>query len=122
MNGQRFDWHVPVRYSLLNDGYESSFISDLYYSDIYKIIDNKTVFDDWDSNGNGIFAEWNEQGKDILDLTPDVHIGRLPCRYDFEVKIMVDKIINYEKNCNLTYLFHFYTFTLILLNTHNLYI
>jgi len=96
MNGQRFDWHVPVRYSLLNDGYESSFISDLYYSDIYKIIDNKTVFDDWDSNGNGIFAEWNEQGKDILDLTPDVHIGRLPCRYDFEVKIMVDKIINYE--------------------------
>ena len=97
MNGQRFDWHVPVRYSLLNDGYESSFISDLYYSDIYKIIDNKTVFDDWDSNGNSIFAEWNEQGMDILDLTPDDHIGRLPCRYDFEVKIMVDKIINYEK-------------------------
>ena len=96
MKGQRFDWYVPVRYSLLNDGYESSFISDLYYADIYKVVDNKTVFDDWDSNGNGVFAEWNEQGKDILDLTPDVCLGRLPCRYDFEVRIMVDKIINYE--------------------------
>jgi hypothetical protein len=96
IKGQRFDWYVPVRYSLLNDGSESSFISDLYYADLYKFVDNKTVFDDWDSNGNDVFAEWNAQGKDILDLTPDVCLGRLPCRYIFEVKIMVDKIINYE--------------------------
>ena len=96
LKGQRLDWYVPIRYSLLNDGSESSFISDLYYSDLYKFVDNETVFDDWDTNGNGVFAEWNEQGKDVLDLNPDVCVGRLPCRYDFEVKIMVDKIINYE--------------------------
>jgi len=37
IKGQQFDWYVPVRYSLLNDGYESSFISDLYYADFYKV-------------------------------------------------------------------------------------
>ena len=96
MKGQRFDWHVPVRYSHLDDDsdFETSFISDLYYADIYK--DNGTAFEDWDSNGNGIFAEWNQWEKDIIDLIPDVYLGRLPCRNRFEVKIMVDKIINYE--------------------------
>jgi len=96
MKGQRFDWYVPVRYSHLDDdsGFETSFISDLYYADIYK--DNGTAFEDWDSNGNGIFAEWNQWEKDIIDLIPDVYLGRLPCRNRFEVKLMVDKIINYE--------------------------
>jgi hypothetical protein len=36
--------------------------------------------------------------KDELDLIPDVYVGRLPCRNEFEVKIMVDKIIDYERN------------------------
>ncbi|RLF27018.1 MAG: hypothetical protein DRN05_06235, partial [Thermoplasmata archaeon] len=31
-------------------------------------------------------------------LYPDVYVGRLPCRNTLEVKIMVNKIINYEKN------------------------
>lgn len=84
-------WHVPVRYSNLDDGTGYNvFLTDLYFADLY----NETgEFDDWDSNGNGIFAEW---GKDILDLTPDVAIGRLACRTAKEVAIVVEKIITYE--------------------------
>jgi hypothetical protein len=93
MVGQRFEWHVPVRYSHVDDGHEGSFISDLYYADIYNGDGN---FSDWDSNGNGIFAEWIGANKDIIDLVPDVYLGRLPCRNTMEVKIMVDKIITYE--------------------------
>jgi hypothetical protein len=33
-----------------------------------------------------------------MDLYPDVYLGRLPCRDKREVRIIVDKIINYEKN------------------------
>ena len=108
MNGQNiFSWHVPIRYSHLNDGGESKYISDVYYSDLYKY-DNTTgfTFDDWDSNENNIFAEWyafisskkpyTRTIVDILDMYPDVYIGRLPCRNSREVKNMVDKIINYE--------------------------
>jgi hypothetical protein len=79
-------WHVPVRYTNIADSY----ISDLYYGDLYK---GEGEFEDWDSNGNGIFAEDFEE----LDLWPDVYYGRLACRNKFEVFIMVRKIINYEK-------------------------
>ena len=93
--GQFSGWHVPVRYSNLDDGINYSFfLSDLYFADIYK--GNTTDFEDWDSNGNGIFAEWNNDGKDVLDLMPDVIVGRLPCRNRFEVKTIVEKIISYE--------------------------
>lgn len=97
MKGQRFDWHVPVRYSNLDDEseYETSFISDLYYADIY---DGENNFSSWDSNGNGVFAEWNDSQKDIIDLVPDIYLGRLPCRNSLEIRIMVNKIINYENS------------------------
>jgi len=87
------NWWVPVRYSNLNDGYETGYITDLYYADIY---DSHGNFSSWDSNHNGIFGEWKGVQKDIIDLYPDVYIGRLACANKFEVKIMVDKIINYE--------------------------
>ena len=88
---QLFKWHVPVRYVKLDDGSSyTEYISDLYYADIYK---NGDEFEDWDSNGDDVFAEW---GHDILDLEPDVYIGRLACRNRFDVQIMVNKIITYE--------------------------
>lgn len=88
-----FDWFVPVRYSNLNDGSgHEIFLTDLYFADIYK---ENGDFEDWDSNGNGVFAEWGFTG-DKLDLKPDVAIGRLPCRTTDEVKTVVEKIINYE--------------------------
>ncbi len=91
------DWHVPVRYTNLDEGAgvsDPGFISDLYYADIY---DSEGNFSSWDTNGDGIFAKWYGAGRDILDLYPDVYVGRLACANNFEVKIMVNKIINYEK-------------------------
>jgi hypothetical protein len=72
-------------------------LCDLYYADIYK---EGGVFDNWDSNGNGVFAEWKGFKKDNLDLYPDVALGRLACRNSREVKSVVDKIINYENNAD----------------------
>lgn len=87
-------WHLPVRYANLID-FEPGIISDLYYSDIYKV---GGTFDSWDSNNDGIFAYKKGSGlkSDTLDLYPDVYIGRLPCRNNKEIQGMVDKIIKYE--------------------------
>jgi len=91
-------WYVPVRYNALFDSLgEKGCLTDLYFADIYKYENGQPVFDDWDSDGNGVFAEWNLDAKDTLDLYPDVYVGRLPCRNTFEVKIIVNKIMEYEK-------------------------
>jgi hypothetical protein len=65
-------WYLPTRYTHLDEG----FISDLYYSDLYKYNESsgQNDFEDWDSNGNGVFAEYRED----MDLYPDVYYGRLP--------------------------------------------
>jgi len=58
-------------------------------------------FSTWDSDNDGIYAEWphEEQPEDInIDLIPDVAVGRLPVRNKLEVIIMVQKIIQYERN------------------------
>jgi hypothetical protein len=95
------DWYVPVRYTNLYAGLgdDPGYISDLYYADIYKYNEQTQTleFDDWDSNGNGIFAEWTQMRRDVLDLSPDVSVGRLACRNSHDVNIMIDKIINYEQ-------------------------
>jgi hypothetical protein len=70
----------------------------LYFADIY---DQNGNFSSWDSDNDGIYGEWytNEFAQDKnIDLYPDVAIGRIPCRNIFELKIMIDKIIEYEKN------------------------
>jgi len=89
------DWHVPVRYSnmLMQAGDDPGYIADLYYADIYK---EGGLFDDWDSNGNHIYAENKGLNRDRLDLYPDVAVGRLACRTTKEVKAVIDKIITYE--------------------------
>ena len=96
-------WHVPVRYSNFQwdggPGYnftsgEPGYISDLYYADIYK---EGGDFEDWDSNGNDIFAEWSGDHRDDLDLYPDVAFGRLACRSNREAQDVIDKIITYEQ-------------------------
>jgi len=91
-------WLVPVRYSHLDDGAEKAYLTDLYFADIYKYENGKMEFDNWDSNGNGIYAEWSMMGKDKLDLVPDVYVGRLACRSVKEVQTVVSKIIEYENN------------------------
>ena len=96
MIGQRYEWYIPVRYATSPN--EDAFISDLYYSDIYKFVENETIFEDWDSNGNGIFAEYKFFNTDVIDGQPDVYVGRLACRDIDQVETMVNKIINYEKS------------------------
>jgi hypothetical protein len=96
-------WYVPVRFSNFQwDGAptynftsgEPGYLCDLYFADIYK---EGGEFDDWDSNGNDIFAEWSGDHLDELDLYPDIAIGRLAVRNSKEAKDVVNKIINYEK-------------------------
>ncbi|GAI96806.1 unnamed protein product, partial [marine sediment metagenome] len=67
MIGQKYEWYLPVRYA--SSPSEEAYISDLYYADIYK--EGGTAFEDWDSNGNGIFAEYTLLKKDIIDGNPD---------------------------------------------------
>jgi len=100
LNGQSYSWHLPVRYSHVvppdeQEYAEESFISDLYFADIY---DGEGDFSSWDSNHNDVFAEWDEEYRDEMDLYPDVYVGRLACRNTIEVSTMVNKIIKYEEN------------------------
>jgi hypothetical protein len=87
-------WHVPVRYTNIMKGglQDHGAISDLYYEDLYK---EGGEFEDWDSSGDGILAQW---GADELDLRPDVIVTRLPCRNLLELNIVIPKIIKYETN------------------------
>jgi hypothetical protein len=109
-------WHVPVRYHNFYDNpehpltfekiYDPGVISDLYYADVYRWNDSigDYEFEDWDSNEDGIIGAWNflpdpiNVTNDTLDLYPDVIVGRLACRNKIEVRTVVSKIINYEKN------------------------
>ena len=103
-------WEVPVRYHNFYDNpehplsfdkiHDPGVISDLYYADIYKA---GGEFNDWDPNGDGIIAAWNYPDTNVtndtgLDLYPDVIVGRLACSNIWEVRNVVNKIINYEKN------------------------
>ncbi len=99
LNGQKSTWDFPIRYSRVvppdeQEYAEQSFISDIYYADIYNSLGE---FSSWDSNMDDIFSVWNETFKEEMDLYPDVYLGRIPCRNSNEVKIIVDKIIKYEK-------------------------
>ena len=100
--GQTFNWYVPERVTNNDDGWEAGYASDLYYGDVYKVVENETCFEDWDDNGNGVFAEWaNLIGKkDIPDYYPDLYVGRIPFRYTSEVDVVVDKIITYENTAD----------------------
>ncbi len=100
LKGQSLKWNLPARYSNVvpyeeGDHAEFSFISDLYYADIY---DSEGNFSSWDNNNNNIFSEWDSSVREYVDLYPDVYLGRIPCRNSLEVRIMVNKIINYEKD------------------------
>jgi len=90
-------WWCPVRYSYcgVSSDWETRFLSDLYFADLY---DSQGRFSSWDVNGNGVFAEWTSEGAldSPLDLYPEVAVGRWACRAAFEVDIMVEKTIVYE--------------------------
>ena len=104
---------VPMRKT--NIGWPGSFenlYSDYYYADIY---DSHGDFSSWDSNNDNKFAEfeysfrvnwsgqnitidWNKCIIDNVDLYSDISIGRILCSSSEEVKINVEKIIEYEQS------------------------
>lgn len=89
-------WYCPVRYVNIADDWDTEYLSDLYFADIY---DLNGDFSSWDSDNDGIYGEWysDQTAQDVeMDLSPDVAVGRLPCRSVKEVIIMVQKIITYE--------------------------
>ncbi len=95
---QTMNWWLPEFRNHNNDGWESGYAVDLYYADFYK--NNGTEFEDWDSNGNGVFGEWDGFDKDIIDFYPDVTLSRIPFHYGFELDSVVDKIIEYETSAD----------------------
>ena len=96
----------PMRKSWVYDESETRYWmdipipTDLYYADIYFA---NGSFSSWDTNYNGYYGEFarengNETLYDVIDAYPDVYIGRLACEDINEVRVVVDKIINYENN------------------------
>jgi len=96
---------IPVRYAALETdkggAYEELRFASDHYADIY---DSDGNFSNWDTDGDGIYAEWpypeSHIREDIVDLSPDVHVGRLACMFKSEVKTMINKIIDYENNAH----------------------
>jgi hypothetical protein len=93
-------WLVPARYTNVWEDlppavFDPGYLSDLYYSDIYT---SSGAFSSWDSNHDGVYSAWGFPGgaKDIMDLDPDVYVGRLACTTTKEANIVIDKIIAYE--------------------------
>jgi len=110
--------HIPVRFSHINIdngtmtrhlphffiqqnplfSLMESYISDLYYADLY--FENGT-FCSWDTNNNKIFGEKNLTcAIDTVDLYPDLAIGRLLVQTTIELSVVIDKIIEYETQPN----------------------
>jgi hypothetical protein len=91
------NWYFPVRYTDLDEGgseHDPGYISDLYYADIY---DSHGNFSSWDPNNDHVYAKWSGiTGKDIIDLYPDVAVGRIAARNKYELNIILNKIIKYE--------------------------
>ncbi|HDO19712.1 MAG TPA: hypothetical protein ENG74_03200 [Thermoplasmatales archaeon] len=104
--GQTLDWWVPDRKSLNVAESPAEFYCDygyscdLYFADIYRSRGKGVYFDDWDTNENGLVGDWlyMAENKDDPDYYPDVYVGRIPVRSEWEVKIAVDKIIKYEND------------------------
>ena len=93
---------IPVRYS--NNGFtalEKKFPTDLYYADIYMTdTDGSKVFANWDADGDKNYSEFPDDNS-MVDLYPDICLGRLPCKDSQEVKSVIDKIMDFEQNSYL---------------------
>jgi PKD repeat protein len=81
---------VPVRYAYVPDEYDTLVPTDLYYADL----DGS-----WDDNGDGLYADIEN---DVIDGVPDVYIGRVPPSFVETAKEVVDKILGYEQNLNIS--------------------
>jgi hypothetical protein len=94
---------LPIRKTWFYRSYHEHYwnetiLSDQYYADIYDKFGN---FCSWDSNNNHLYGEYYENVpgvNDTVDLFADVNLGRIPCTKKDELRTVINKIINYEKN------------------------
>ncbi|MFA6617748.1 MAG: C25 family cysteine peptidase [Candidatus Neomarinimicrobiota bacterium] len=67
--------------------------SDNIASDLYYV----ALDGNWDSNGNGIYGEYNDStGFDEADLFPELSIGRFPAANLEEMQNMINKSLRYQ--------------------------
>jgi hypothetical protein len=96
----------PVRYTKTEFYSEQTcntafFATDFYYASLYK---ESGDFDDWNSNANEYYGELQGNltsgpiNMDNVDLKPEIAVGRITASNSAEVRNVVKKIINYEKN------------------------
>lgn len=94
----------PVRFTKADRdapeaGYTAFFPTDLYYADLFKADGS---FDNWDADDDGYYGEICGEitdcplNSDMVDLTPDIAVGRIPASNEKEVAIYVQKVITYE--------------------------
>ncbi|RLF58719.1 MAG: hypothetical protein DRN27_04665 [Thermoplasmata archaeon] len=90
---------VPTRECFNDDGFLPTsvfFPSDLYYADLY---DENGNYSDWNADNDKYFGEWhmNCSAEDAgINLIPDIAIGRLVCNTRFELRMAIQKIMDYE--------------------------
>ncbi len=84
---------IPDRdcYTYVGSYADSTIPTDLYYSGL----DDMNWNDDGDSRAG-------EAGEDTIDMGPDVFVGRLPIRTGSQATAIINKTIEYEKNCPST--------------------
>ncbi len=73
--------------------------TDLYYSSLYSEYYNVPGKKDWDHLNNGLYGQHNTENPhmDGIDYIANIGLGRAPVESDAEAKVIVDKIIEYEK-------------------------
>lgn len=74
-----------------------NYTSELYYADIY---DGDGNFSTWDQDNDGRFLEWFNQSlpdDSKQDLIPEIAVGRISFSLPYQAKLIISKIINYEK-------------------------
>lgn len=81
---------VPTLHCYVHNlSYTTTTPCDWYYSCLETI--------DWDGNGNGLYGEF----EDSVDIGPELNVTRLPVNSPLETNVMIDRIINYERNPSL---------------------
>ena len=66
--------------------------ADIYYSCLESL--------EWDTNGDGRYGEYDD---DSINITPVVYVTRAPVRDQADVKVFVDRTIEYEQAPNSNY-------------------
>ena len=94
---------IPIRYVYNPDviivgGGESEYLN---WDDYYKPTDfyYADLNGSWDEDSDNIFgesAEYNNNGKDEIEWTPEVYVGRLPADNANQLELMVNKTLKYE--------------------------